>query len=128
MLLLIDLDHFKQINDTYSHGVGDRVLREVATVLQTHCRAQDTPVRLGGDEFAILLRTDLTVAARVAERIRTAIDRRDWDDIATGLRVTLSMGMAARTDGMSGAELYDTADRHLYAAKRQGRNQLAIAG
>jgi diguanylate cyclase len=124
-LLLIDLDHFKLINDCHSHSVGDQVLREIGTILRTHCRADDIPVRFGGDEFAVLLRADLATAAEVAERIRQVVDCRDWSDLASGLQVTLSMGVAALAEGMSGQDLFDAADRQLYVAKQQGRNQLA---
>jgi diguanylate cyclase len=126
-LLLIDVDHFKGINDAFSHGVGDRVLGEIAAVLRAHCRHDEVAIRFGGDEFAMFLRTDGYEAARIGERIREVVVARDWSTIADGLRVTLSMGLAACTDGMSGRELYDRADAHLYTAKRRGRNQLAAA-
>ncbi|MEV1287718.1 GGDEF domain-containing protein [Micromonospora sp. NPDC049679] len=124
VLLLVDVDRFKVINDRYSHGVGDRVLREVAGVLQAHCRQDDVPIRFGGDEFALFLRTDLDTAARVGERIRRVVAARQWDDFAPGLRVTLSMGVAALDQGMTGRDLFDSADRQLYVAKGRGRNQL----
>jgi diguanylate cyclase len=127
VLLLVDVDRFKGINDRYSHGTGDRVLREVATVLRAHCRQDDVAVRLGGDEFALFLGCDLHTAARVGARIRDVIAARDWDEFACGLRVTLSMGVAQLADGMSGRDLYDLADRHLYAAKRNGRDRVAAA-
>lgn len=124
VLLVIDIDHFKQINDRYSHTVGDRILCEVATVLREQCRIDDVPVRLGGDEFAAFLRTGLAGAAGVAERIRRGLDSLDFTGVAPGLRVTVSMGMAELVDGMDGDELYATADKQLYRAKRQGRNQV----
>ncbi|WP_433055987.1 diguanylate cyclase [Dactylosporangium sp. CS-033363] len=127
VLLLVDVDRFKGINDRYSHGTGDRVLREVAAVLRAHCREDDVAVRLGGDEFALFLRCDLATAARVGARIRDVIAARDWNELALGLRVTLSMGVAAPTPGMTGRDLYDLADRHLYAAKRGGRDRVAAA-
>jgi diguanylate cyclase (GGDEF)-like protein len=126
-LLLIDVDQFKGINDTFSHSVGDRVLSGIAEVLRDHCRQGEVAVRFGGDEFAVLLRTDPGDAARVAERIREVVVRYDWNAVAPGLRVTLSMGLATFADGGSGHELFDRADRHLYTAKRNGRNQLAAA-
>jgi GGDEF domain-containing protein len=72
-LVLIDVDHFKAINDTFSHQTGDRILREVAATLRAHCRAGDTAVRLGGDEFALFLRTDPAGAAQVANRVDRAL-------------------------------------------------------
>jgi diguanylate cyclase len=125
-LLLIDVDKFKGINDEFSHGVGDRVLAEIAAVLRAHCRHDEVAIRFGGDEFAIFLTTTPADGARVAERIRRTIDSWDWSTVATGLSVTLSMGLAAYERGMSGKELYDRADAHLYRAKRGGRNQLGL--
>ncbi len=124
-LVLIDVDHFKSINDSYSHQTGDRILREVASTLLAHCRAEDTAVRLGGDEFALFLRTDPAGAAHVAERIRAVLAARDWTAFGAGLRVTLSIGVAQCARGMDGGTLYDRADRQLYNAKRRGRDQVA---
>jgi diguanylate cyclase len=127
VLLLVDVDRFKGINDRYSHGTGDVVLREVATVLRAHCRQHDVAVRLGGDEFAVFLRCDLPTAVRVGARIRDVIGARNWNEVAFGLRVTLSMGVAELARGMTGSDLYDLADRHLYAAKRSGRDRVHAA-
>jgi diguanylate cyclase len=124
-LILIDVDRFKSINDNYSHSIGDEVLRTVAETLAIHCRAGEAAVRFGGDEFAMFLDADLPTAARIAERIRTVIADHDWDDVAPGLRVTLSMGAAAYDDGMTAEDLMKRADHQLYTAKRQGRNRLA---
>jgi diguanylate cyclase (GGDEF)-like protein len=125
-LVLIDVDHFKAINDTFSHQTGDSILREVATTLRAHCRAGDTAVRLGGDEFALFLRTDPAGAAQVAERIREVLAARDWNAFGAHLRVTLSIGVARCTRGMDGATLYDRADQQLYNAKRRGRDQVSV--
>ncbi|WP_085066576.1 GGDEF domain-containing protein [Catenuloplanes japonicus] len=124
-LLLVDVDVFKGINDTYSHGVGDSVLRSVADVLRAHCRQGEAAIRFGGDEFAVFLHADLRRASVIAERIGRVIAARDWDATAPGLRVTLSMGLAAFEPGMTGRDLYDRADSRLYEAKRRGRNRLA---
>ncbi|AGZ46013.1 tetratricopeptide repeat-containing diguanylate cyclase [Actinoplanes friuliensis] len=126
-LLLIDVDRFKDINDRFSHGVGDRVLGEIASILRSHCRHDEVAIRFGGDEFAMFLSTGEPEAAQIAERIRRVILARDWNTIALGLRVTLSMGLAACQDGEKGRDLYDRADARLYTAKRSGRNQLAAA-
>ncbi|GII21522.1 tetratricopeptide repeat-containing diguanylate cyclase [Planosporangium mesophilum] len=125
VLLLVDVDKFKDINDTYSHGVGDRVLVEIARALQGHCRRADVPVRFGGDEFAIFVPGDLATAARIGERIRRSVATYPWHEIAPGMRVTVSMGAAALRDGMVAGHLFDAADRQLYAAKHRGRDQLA---
>jgi diguanylate cyclase len=126
-LLLIDVDRFKRINDTFSHRVGDRVLGEIAAVLRAHCRHDEVAIRFGGDEFALFLNATPAEAMEVAERIRQVILARDWSPIAVGLRVTLSMGLAASAAGMTGPDLYDKADHNLYNAKNGGRNQLAAA-
>ncbi|BBH68417.1 hypothetical protein ACTI_51020 [Actinoplanes sp. OR16] len=124
-LLLIDVDHFKDINDRYSHGVGDRVLGEIAGVLRSHCRHGEVAIRFGGDEFAMFLNTGEEEARQIAERIRRVIQARDWNRIVPGLTVTLSMGLAVCRGGEAGRELYDRADARLYVAKRSGRNRLA---
>ncbi|MEV6599928.1 GGDEF domain-containing protein [Actinoplanes sp. NPDC051346] len=126
-LLLIDVDRFKDINDSFSHGVGDRVLTEIAAVLRAHCRSDEDAVRFGGDEFALFLATGEHEGRKVAERIRQVIEARDWTAIAPGLHVTLSMGLATWRPGESGRDLYDRADGNLYTAKRAGRNCLAFA-
>jgi diguanylate cyclase (GGDEF)-like protein len=122
VLLLVDVDRFKAINDAYSHSVGDRALREVAHILRAHCRAEDIPVRYAGDEFTVFLRGDLTVGREVAERIRAAVDR---SDILPGVRLTVSVGLAALTHGVTGDALFRQADDRLYAAKNSGRNTIA---
>ncbi len=126
-LLLIDVDHFKHINDHYSHGVGDRVLGEIAAVLRSHCRHDEVAIRFGGDEFAMFLSVGEAEAREIAERIRRVILARDWNTIVPGLTVTLSMGLAECRSDEPGRELYDRADANLYSAKRSGRNQLAAA-
>jgi diguanylate cyclase (GGDEF)-like protein len=122
MLLLVDVDHFKTINDVYSHSTGDRALREVARILRAHCRAEDIPVRYAGDEFTIFLRGDLAVGREVAERIRVAVA---GSDILPGVRLTVSVGLAGLTGGMTGDMLFRQADDRLYAAKWSGRNTVA---
>lgn len=126
-LLLIDVDHFKGINDRYSHGVGDRVLGEIAEVLRAHCRHGEVAIRFGGDEFAMFLATGEQEARQIAERIRRVIQSHAWDSIMPGLTVTLSMGLAGGRFGEAGRDLYDRADAGLYTAKRSGRDQLAAA-
>lgn len=122
VLLLVDVDHFKAVNDAYSHSVGDRALREVARILRAHCRTEDVPVRYAGDEFTVFLRGDLTAGREVAERIRTAVSR---SDIIPGVRLTVSVGLATLTPDMTGDALFRAADDRLYAAKFSGRNTIA---
>jgi diguanylate cyclase (GGDEF)-like protein len=127
--LILDLDFFKKVNDTYSHAVGDEVLHEVAQRCRTNIRGIDLIGRYGGEEFAVLLpETDLAVARIIAERLRAAIAN---TPIATqrrgGVTVTISLGAAALTASTPDlATLLHYADEALYAAKRRGRNRVEI--
>ncbi|GAA3955877.1 GGDEF domain-containing protein [Actinoplanes auranticolor] len=121
-VLLIDLDHFKAVNDAYSHSAGDRALREVATILRAHCRTGDEAVRYAGDEFVVFLQGDGTTGREVAERIRTAVAAAT---ILPEVRLTVSVGVATWSPGMTGDALFRAADDRLYAAKWSGRNTTA---
>ena len=121
-VLLIDLDHFKAVNDAYSHSAGDRALREVATILRAHCRTGDEAVRYAGDEFVVFLQGDSTAGREVAERIRTAVAAAK---ILPEARLTVSVGVATWSPGLSGEALFRAADDRLYAAKWSGRNTTA---
>jgi len=127
-LVVLDVDHFKDVNDRHSHSVGDVVLAEVADVLASACRDSDMPARTGGEEFALLLNdTRLEEAAQVCARLRGLFhDHADWAGIS-GLRVTFSAGLveldtADRTPKL----LYQRADRALYRAKSDGRDRTSI--
>lgn len=122
VLLLVDVDHFKAVNDAYSHIVGDRALRAVAAILRAHCPTGDVPVRYAGDEFTVFLRADAATGRELAETIRAAVAE---TDILPGVRLTVSIGMAVLSDGMSGDDLFRRADERLYAAKWSGRNAVA---
>ena len=123
-LLMVDVDHFKSINDNYGHVVGDRVLATIGTVLLEHVRPFDVASRLGGDEFAVLLpETDSTGAVQVAARI--------FRDLApvTEVPVTLSIGVSSLDGSMPTIErLFDEADMALYQVKRAGRDAIAVRG
>ncbi len=124
-LLLIDLDHFKKINDTHGHQAGDQVLEKVALVLREQSRTSDTVCRYGGEEFAIILpETPRSHAQMVAERIRQKISALDC-----GFAVTTSIGIncAERPEGMVPQALIAGADEALYAAKRKGRDRCETA-
>jgi len=125
-LLLIDIDHFKAINDTYSHSVGDQVLRMIAAILREHCSTEDVPIRYAGDEFTVFLHADLSSATQVAERIRVAVHQADFQRVAAGLPVSVSVGVALLMPGMTADDLFHAADHQLYQAKRRGRDRVAV--
>jgi diguanylate cyclase (GGDEF)-like protein len=127
-LCMLDLDHFKAINDTAGHVVGDAWLRQVGAILRDTLRDTDTAYRYGGEEFLLLLpESDATAAAAVAERLRQAIELAAGP--ASWPNVTASFGVASQQPGMAGVpELVAAADEALYAAKRGGRNRVAVAG
>lgn len=127
-LLLLDLDHFKQVNDDHGHPVGDRVLRQMAEVLRGQLRAVDILARWGGEEFAILLPgTDVGGAQAIAERLRSAVETQPLVVDGRAIRLTVSVGVAALSAASDGLESsYATADRALYEAKGRGRNRVAV--
>ncbi|MET3896836.1 diguanylate cyclase [Devosia sp. UYZn731] len=121
---MLDLDHFKSVNDRFSHQVGDTVLRRVARIMVEQIGVHGHAVRLGGEEFALIFPGAVTANASVfCDTIRMAIADTDWSDIAADLRVTASIGLAAGTGGEAD-DLIAAADRRLYAAKTQGRDRL----
>ena len=97
--VFIDVDEFKQVNDRYSHAVGDEVLRRIATILRSHSRADDVPVRYGGDEFVILVNGGAAAAKEVAERVHDAVSAAPWEQVAPRLRVTVSVGVGRPVPG-----------------------------
>ncbi|MGB5306869.1 MAG: GGDEF domain-containing protein [Gammaproteobacteria bacterium] len=127
-LLFIDADHFKRINDTYGHEAGDLVLKRIIRVTRGCLRNSDTVARWGGEEFVVLLpATDLKEALHIAEKIRHCIEGEHFDQVTTGLQVTVSIGCVEMTGCEGLDELVARADRALYAAKHRGRNQSVAA-
>jgi diguanylate cyclase len=124
-LLMLDVDLFKEVNDRYGHPVGDRVLQQVAQIVQAVVREVDTPGRFGGDEFGVLL-TDASMAdaEQVAERIRAAVTTLRLADLPERM-LSVSIGVAAKPQFASAGEWIRQADLALYAAKREGRNRVA---
>ena len=130
-LVLIDVDHFKWVNDTFGHLLGDKVLRAIAEVLRTNIKGRDIAARIGGEEFALLLpQTPLKGAHSVADQIRLAVEqvRIHGDRAADAVgSVTISLGLALGRTGESIDELMARADVALYAAKRDGRNRVGVS-
>ena len=121
-LAVLDLDHFKQVNDQHSHVVGDEVLRAFAGMLTDEAGTDGRAVRLGGEEFLLILRAPAGAAVRRCDRVRLRVAEHDWSALAPGLRVTVSIGVSVvRDDDDQEAVLY-RADRLLYTAKHRGRN------
>ncbi len=125
-LLLLDIDHFKLINDTHGHGAGDDTLRAFAQRVREHLRQGDTCARYGGEEFVVVLPgTTLVAALEVAERLRQGVA--DASLMAVPLvRATVSIGAAQHRVGETGEQLLARADTAVYAAKRGGRNQVRV--
>jgi diguanylate cyclase (GGDEF)-like protein len=124
-LAILDLDHFKDINDRYGHHAGDQVLMRIAALLLGGVRGQDVVVRTGGEEFMLLMpETDAAAAAAACERLRTAIRDEPWDHIAGDLTLTASFGVATADDAPDLTALAEVADKRMYAAKRAGRDRV----
>lgn len=125
---MVDVDHFKLVNDEHGHLVGDRTLHEMAQLLQGTLRAADCLARYGGEEFAALLVGGGADAAKAAlERMRSAVAAHDWDRLAPGLRLTISAGLAAWRPGEEVDQILSRADDALYEAKNAGRNCVCLA-
>lgn len=130
-LLMLDIDHFKHINDTYGHPVGDRVIQEVAEEIKQQSRKNDIVCRYGGEEFAVILKdTDSAEAIVIAERLRHQIFMHDFSDGRRKLRITVSIGVASSDqlghDMVLPGPIIEAADRTLYRAKTEGRNRICV--
>lgn len=126
--LMIDLDHFKNINDTLGHPTGDLALVQVAGVLQETVRASDLVCRYGGEEFlALLPETGMPGAQTLAEKVRAAVVNRSFGDESQNFPLTLSIGVAELRQEESGHDMIARADAALYRAKQTGRNRIEVA-
>lgn len=127
-LLLIDIDYFKKINDTYGHPVGDLVLKGVAKIIKETIRDIDIPARYGGEEFAAILPgTDREGSRKIAERLRKSVMNTSFSADGTSFKITISIGIATSpVDAKNKEELIERADQALYHAKRNGRNQSVL--
>ncbi|WP_126445717.1 GGDEF domain-containing protein [Sulfuricystis multivorans] len=130
-LLMADIDHFKRINDNFGHLFGDKVIRNIATILRDNVKGQDLAARYGGEEFVVLLRdTPLAGALTLAEKIRRIVEnsrikRIGSDEVVSNL--TISIGVACREPGESAETLIGRADAALYQSKQSGRNRVSAA-
>ncbi len=127
-IILLDIDHFKNVNDTYGHGFGDKVLKSVAWSLKKGLRAQDVAARWGGEEFICLLpETDVGGARHVAEKIRTTIETHCQDCNNVPVSVTVTLGICVFDGSCSTEECIRRADAALYKGKKHGRNQVVVS-
>ena len=124
---MLDLDHFKKVNDTYGHPVGDMVLRQFADVLRRNLRRADLPARVGGEEFNVILVQSAPEAALVAEKILRAVAEESFGELGDPFHITVSIGCASWDSTMASAEaLIKVADAALYEAKDTGRNKVVV--
>ena len=124
-VLFVDLDHFKSLNDAYSHEVGDRALRVVGRRLQESMRRIDTVARYGGEEFVVLLaETELGAAVEVGERVRQMVEATNLATESGTARLTVSIGVTTQGEATSLEGLIRRADEAMYAAKQAGRNRV----
>jgi diguanylate cyclase len=128
-VLMIDVDHFKRVNDTHGHEAGDRVLQHIAALLMAHGRASDFFFRYGGEEFlAVVNEVDQASAVQIAEKVRARVEQAELHvNEHTPLKVTVSIGLAMHTGHPDYRHLINQADEALYHAKRGGRNQVCLA-
>jgi len=127
-LVICDIDHFKKINDTYSHATGDTVLRHVGSILRKHMRLSDLVARYGGEEFVMAFpETAGPQAAALCDKLRIVIEAFPWHEVHPGLKVTMSMGVYADIAAGSAETMLQKADALLYRAKESGRNRVCFA-
>jgi diguanylate cyclase (GGDEF)-like protein len=123
---MIDIDHFKQINDNFGHLAGDHVLKQLASAIKTRIRREDVFARYGGEEFAIILpEIDLAGAVTTAEKVRKVIEKQKFLFEDQQIPVTISLGVAAISNDVADMQsLLKNSDERLYEAKQKGRNRV----
>jgi diguanylate cyclase (GGDEF)-like protein len=129
---MFDIDHFKQVNDTYGHGTGDLVLREIAGLTLSRCRQEDALIRYGGEEFLVILfHTSRDGALTFSERLRIQVENHTFIEDKKPIRITLSAGIATHPEDGKTIDveaMIELADKRLYAAKNGGRNLVVSEG
>jgi diguanylate cyclase (GGDEF)-like protein len=124
---MIDIDHFKRVNDNHGHAIGDQVLKELAVLLRQATRGSDMAIRMGGEEFlVVLVDTAPPRAAEVCERLRQVVLAHSWHLLAPGLVCTVSVGLSQWQHGEEMADWLHRSDTALYTAKREGRNRVVV--
>jgi diguanylate cyclase (GGDEF)-like protein len=124
-IALADIDHFKRVNDSHSHAIGDKVLCRVAEILTNRCRKTDVVARYGGEEFLLCFPdTSAEFAEQICSQIRSAVERTNWSDIGLGIRLTISFGIAEVGINTRRTSILSDADTRLYQAKHKGRNRI----
>jgi diguanylate cyclase (GGDEF)-like protein len=125
---MIDIDHFKKVNDTYGHPMGDQVIRSMAWLLKQRLRKTDAVGRYGGEEFLVILpQADAERARQLLDRIRIDFSEFRHPVNGTSFACTFSCGIAQLTPGLTALSVVKLADEALYRAKREGRNQIVVA-
>jgi diguanylate cyclase len=123
LCLVVDVDHFKKVNDTFGHSAGDRVLKIIAEVMQDNIRAADFVARFGGEEFVILMpETDMKAGKKVAEKLRRKIEKCDFYYRDNPVKISISGGLAESQPDDTADAIFERADKALYEAKKAGRN------
>ncbi len=125
VLLIIDIDHFKRLNDTHGHLIGDKVLMALGNIIMLSIRSGDLAFRYGGEEFVVILPgTTAQNGLKVAERLRQKVAECEFAGGTVPIRITVSLGVAMKKPGMSSQAVFEQADRALYRAKQLGRNNV----
>lgn len=127
-VVLIDVDHFKSVNDTFGHGVGDEVLKVISEVFREVPRKSDFAARYGGEEFCLVLtETSAHQARHLCERLRQEVENYSWNNLAPDLAVTISLGISDKSKQVTVEDILNDADKVLYKAKQEGRNCIRVS-
>ncbi|MEZ4606495.1 MAG: GGDEF domain-containing protein [Deinococcales bacterium] len=124
-VMLCDIDFFKKVNDSFSHAIGDEVLKQVGKIFKQHTRTNDSVARYGGEEFVLIFEgSSLEATSHIAEKLRREVEKYPWQEIHPNLKITISAVVASDLNFGNYEKLLAHADAKLYQAKHQGRNQV----